>query len=241
MSEYLFRTVDVETTGYEPPDAEIIEIGVTDVLFTPGTKEIKVIPTLSFLFSPTKPIPPENRAVHHIADAELVGAPVCTIDHLKAVMMNGGRPFAFVAHNAPFERQWFTDEVLGDGVHVIDTFKVALRCYDEAPGHNNSTLRYWLELNLDPALAAPAHRAGPDSYVTAHILAKMLETERVADLVGWTKAPRYYATCPLTKHKGAKWCDVPHDFLNWMANKPNDLDEDLKAVAREEINQRRSR
>jgi len=35
-------------------------------------------------------------------------------------------------------------------------------------------LRYWRNLVLDPALAMPPHRAGPDAYVTACLLAELL-------------------------------------------------------------------
>lgn len=239
MSKILFRVVDIETTGYEPP-SEVIEVGVTDLLFDPKTKATEISRPLSFMFSPTEPIQPENRAVHHITDADLAGAPVCTPDHLKGTINHAGRPYAFVAHNAAFERQWFTDEILGEGVYVIDTFKVALRCYAEAPAHSNQVLRYWLDLDLDADLASPPHRGGPDSYVTAHILARMLQTERVADLVGWTRAPRYYHTCPLAKHKGQRWCDIPFDYLQWIVFRSTGLEEDLKAAAREEMELRKA-
>jgi exodeoxyribonuclease X len=232
----LFRSVDIETTGFEPPE-EIIEIGWTDVVFDTETKGCEISAPQSRLFKNTRPITPENRAVHHITDAELADKLVCTEAHLREVCTEGAPAF-FVAHNAEFEARWFTPDIRGE-MHLICTYKTALRVYEEASTHSNQGLRYYLGLGLDADLASPPHCGGPDSYVTAFILADMLKTTRASHMAGWTIGPRYYATCPLTKHKGLKWCDVPHDFLNWMANKPNDLDADLKQVAREEMERRR--
>ncbi len=87
----------------------------------------------------------------------------------------------------------------------------------------------------------PPHRAAPDSFVTAHILAEMLMTERVSHLVHWTMQPRYYPTRPLTKHKGKKGCDVPHDYLVRMDSpRASELEIDLKLTARAEIERRRA-
>lgn len=233
----LFRSIDTETSDMKPPEGEIIELGWTDVIFDTETKACEIGLPQAKIFSASRPLSPENRAVHHITDAEMAGKPLCTEDDLRALCTEGDPAF-FVAHNAEFEARWFTPEIRGE-MHLICTYKAGLRVFDEAPAHSNQVLRYWLGLDLDPALAGPVHRAAPDSYVTAHILARMLQTERASHLAGWTLAPRYYPVCPLTKHKGLKWCDVPHDFLNWMANKPNDLDADLKQVAREEMERRR--
>ena len=71
------RVVDLETTG-RPEDAvkAICEIGWTDVVVPVGYEGaggIVQIPHAA-LVNPGHPIPPETRAVHHISDADVVGA-----------------------------------------------------------------------------------------------------------------------------------------------------------------------
>ena len=84
----------------------------------------------------------------------------------------------------------------------------------------------------------PPHAAGPDSYVTAHVFGRMLKETRVNNLVQWTKMPNYIPVCPLRKHKGRPWPEVPHDYLTWILSAP-EMDEDIKLTVRAEIERRR--
>jgi len=237
MAEVLFRVIDLETSGMEPP-AEIIETGWTDVLFETDSKACIIQPPQSALWRPSAGIPPETMAVHHIAPAMVADRPLLGYGDIDALMLNEGPQF-IVAHQADFEQKWLK-AFTGEGCYWIDTFKVALRACPDAPGHSNQTLRYWLDLDLDPAFAMPPHRAGPDSYVTAHILARLLAEFSVRQMVGWTLAPRYYATCPLQKHKGKPWAQVDGSYLRWMIGAP-DMEADLKAAAQAELDLRRTR
>lgn len=243
MAQVVIRSIDFETTAKEPADAEIIEIGITDALLDVATKEVVIRHHGSRLYNAARGIPVEVQAIHHIQPHMVAGMPLCDPDTLKAVAlgdMGDGPPNFMCAHNAAYERHWLTDEVCGD-VRWIDTFKCALRIWEDAPGHSNQVLKYHLGLgHLPEALCMPPHRAAPDSYVTAHILEKMLETERVSHLVHWTTLPRYYATCPLPKHKGKRWCDIPHDYLVWIIGPGNQIDADLKYAAQCEIDNRRA-
>ena len=99
-------------------------------------------------------------------------------------------------------------------------------------------MRYLLGLDLPDDLAMPPHRAGPDSYVTAHILAHMLKSERVRDLVAWTAEPRFLPRCPIGKHKGATWDAIPADYLQWI-QRTADLDPDVKHAANLEMARRK--
>ena len=49
--------------------------------------------------------------------------------------------------------------------------------------HSNQVLRYWLGLRLDADLAMPPHRAGPDAYVTAHLLLRMMALASVEQMI----------------------------------------------------------
>lgn len=227
----MFRVVDLETTGLAPPE-EIIEIGWSDVFFNVEEKVISVTKSQSTLFSPTRPITPENRAIHHITDAELLGKPVCTPEALKAILTESA-PFAFVAANANFEQQWLTEEVTGPA-RWICTVKAAAILYPDAESHSNQAIRYRMGLDLKDEWAMPPHRAGPDSYVTGEILANMLRGTMVRDLVKWTGEPKFLPRCPLAKWKGSAWADVERSYLEWIM-RTADMDGDIKHAAGMEI------
>ncbi len=222
----LFKVIDFETTGM-PPGAAVCEVGWTDVLV--DGDQFTVGRPIGMLVNPNRPMPPEARAVHHISDADLVGAPAIETGFMK---LNEAHVSAFVAHNAAFEREFFT----GGSKPWICTRKVAMRLWPDAPNHQNQTLRYYLgigegddDFDLD---AHPPHRAGPDTFVTAHILVEALRLASVGQLVEWTSKPSLLPS-PMRfgKHRGKRWEEAPRDYLDWIVRK-SDMDEDTKYTAR---------
>lgn len=219
------RVVDFETTGF-PDDAVrgICEVGFTDL-----TADWQISETTSFLVNPGHPIPPQTRAVHHISDADVADA--VTPDIALRTLMDGmAEDDIFAAHNAKFEQAFFG----GGGRRWICTMQGAKHLFPDAPGHSNQTLRYWLGIDDefdDPARAMPPHRAGPDTFVTAHILARLVFASSPDELVRLTTAPVLLRDVTFGKHRGAKWADLPWDYLNWVATK-SDLGADEKHTAR---------
>lgn len=227
----LIRAIDFEATGLpteEDPHA-ICEIGFTEVLDGVVSGQ-----TFAMLVNPGRPMPCEAQAVHHISDADLEGARPIT-DGLQMLMR--GPPDFFAAHNADYEQAFFA----GGGVPWIDTWKVALRLWPDAPSHSQQVLRYHLDLGCDRDRAAPAHRAGPDSYVCAMILARILQDGRASldQMVKWSKGPPLLHRVTFGKHKGMLWDDLPTDYLRWITDK-SDMDAGTKANARHRLKQRAS-
>lgn len=221
----IIRVVDFETTGMEPP-AVIIEVGYCD--YTTETKTIDN--PISWLCGADE-IPPDNRAVHHISPEMVADLEPWTPDQMTADVA------AWAAHNSDFESRWFQP-----AQPMICTYKAALRMWPHAPSHSNGALRYWLQdqglLSLDHDTAMPPHRAGPDAYVTAHILKALFEAGVVGkDLIAWTKEPRLLPTCPLGKFRGKPWPEVEDGFLGWMLRQPT-MEDDLKWNAEREISRR---
>lgn len=228
------RVIDFETTGMEPPSAEVIEYGWCDLTndgsgWTVGKPQAHLYSVAS--------IPPETRAVHHIAMSDLAGV----VTHFdEAEVHNPIEDVSvFAAHNLAFEDLFIPRRVLPG----ICTLKAALRVWPDAPSHSNSVLRYWLEdqglLSLDHDTAMPPHRAGPDAYVTAHILKALLAAGATGrEMIAWTQEPRLLPTCPIGKFRGQKWADVEAGFLNWMLAQAT-MEEDLKWNARRELERRR--
>src|SRR5690606_32810979 len=88
-------------------------------------------------------------------------------------------------------------------------------------------LLYWLEdqgrVEYDRERAFPPHRAGPDSYATAVLLAAML-SEGVSGrtLYEWTCEPRIFPTCPIGQFRGRPWSECDWGFLEWILRKIDD-------------------
>lgn len=221
------RVIDFETTGTEPPEAEVCEVGICDL-----DLDARLVHTPRTWLCGVNAMPPEVRAVHHIALAECAGHPP-----FSAEAMFGDHVDAVAAHNAEFETKFFPSPV-----PVICTYKAALRVWPDAPSHSNGALRYWLEdagkIKPDHALTQPAHRAGPDAYVTAHILLALFNTGATGrDMIAWTKEPRLLPKCPLGKFRGKPWSEVEGGFLGWMLRQPT-MEDDLKWNAEREIARR---
>lgn len=223
----VLRVIDFETTGTEPP-AQVCEVGICD--FDPESRTIAA--PISWLCGVAE-MPPDVRAVHHIALADVAGAP-----EFDEARLYGGA-VCIVAHNAEFETKFISSPL-----PVICTYKSALRVWPHAPSHSNGALRYWLEdqglIAPDHAMTQPAHRAGPDAYVTAHILKALFDAGHTGrEMVGWTREPRLLPTCPIGKFRGKPWSEVEAGFLGWMLRQEG-MEEDLKWNARREIDRRQT-
>lgn len=224
------RVIDYETTGSPDEDhAEIVEFGRIDVDLT--TRELKS--PWSSLCCPRGPIPAVTKAVHHITEVDVQGAPQAR-DLWDQFWDGCGPADVLVAHNAAFERH-FHD---GDGRQWIDTYKVARIVYPDAPKHSNQALRYLLDLPVDRRLASPPHRALPDAYVTAHLLIEMLKHKTIDEMIQITKYPALLKIMTFGKHKGTAYADAPIDYLEWIRDK-SDMDEDTKFSAKYWITKRR--
>lgn len=184
-------------------------------------------------------MPPGARAVHHISAAETQGFPPFDAERMWDEAKADGVDVV-AAHNAAFESQFWGAAQLP----VICTFKSARQLWTlEAPSHGNMALRYWLEdrgtIAPDPALCYPPHRAGPDAYVTAHVLLAMLPlVPKVAQMVAWTRMPALQPTCPIGQQwRGKPWKDVESGFLHWVL-KQADMDPDTAWNAQRELDAR---
>lgn len=234
----LLRVIDFETTNL-PPDCAICQIGRTDVLHRGGKPTI-LEPGAMFV-NPEREIAPEARAIHHIRDRDVKDAPPVDLGLRSLMQANGhGEPDVFAAHNAKFERDLFD----GGGKPWICTRKIAMRLWPDAPNHQNQTLRYFLgidgQYDFEAHLAMPPHRAGPDTYVTAHILARALVMESAEQLIRWSNEPSLLpGNIGFGKHKGLPWSQVPGDYLDWIVSK-SDMDYEVKFTARHWLARRRS-
>ncbi len=220
----MIRCIDFETTGIPTPDDKhaIVEIGWCDL------ENGDMDAPRSVLCNPGRPIPHQAMAVHHITDDMVRDLPTL----LPADVLE--TPDYFAAHNADYERQFFATEV-----PFICTYKAALRLWPDAESHSLQFLRYHLGLPVVPEMAAMPHRAGPDAYVCAHLMRRILLDERASidDMVRWSNGPALLPRCPMGKHRGKKWEDVPTDYLQWVIGAP-DMDKNIVANAKHHLKKR---
>jgi exodeoxyribonuclease X len=236
----LIRLIDFETTGVAPP-ADVIEVGYVDVEAPgPGGELGAVMGSChTWWLCGSDKLSAETRAIHHIAPSDIAGRPPWRARDFTSRAAADGVDY-FAAHHANFEAQWF------DGAGAppwICTYKCALRVWPDAPNHQNQFLRYWLEEQgltaPEAALCQPAHRAGPDAYASAHLLAAILRTGPTIDeLVAWTSEPALLPRITIGPQRGAKWSEVEQGFLAWMLKQPT-MDGDLRWNAHWELERRR--
>jgi exodeoxyribonuclease X len=217
----IVRCIDIETCGLGPEDG-VCEVGWCDVLANPSGGFTVGLPHGRFV-DPGRPIPPAASAIHHIVDADVVGSPA--LAEVLAEAVHGAPVLA--AHVAKFERQFVAVQV-----PWVCTWKVAVRLAPNAPEYKLQTLRYWCKLAVDRGLASPPHRAGPDAYVCALLLARMLGKMPIAEMVKVSAAPVLLPRFGFGKHAGVALAEVPVDYLDWIVNKSGMTDEDVLHTAR---------
>jgi len=232
MTSHIIRVIDFETTGMEPP-AEVIEVGYCELVNAGAGWAVQ--DHVSYLCG-VSTSPPETRAIHHISLADVEG---CAPFDAVRLIEDSDHCAVIAAHNMEFEAKFIGPTQLP----TLCTYKAALRVWPDAPGHSSGVLRYWLQdqglLSPNHDKTLPPHRAGPDSYVTAHILKALLACVTAREMVAWTREPGLLPTLPIGKQKGSKWADVDQGFLDWML-KQESMEADLKWNARRELERRRA-
>lgn len=228
----LFLVLDTETTGLDPAVDRVVELGWTKL------QDGEIFGPCNMLVNPGRPISIQAMAVHHITDAEVANAQPLEV---VAQMLTEDADAVLVAHNNRFDAP-FLEPVLGGKRIAIDTYRCALHLWPDAPAHTNQVLRYMLAQagllpDMLPELAEPAHRAGPDTYVTAFILREMLKRASVEQLIQWSNELPLLTTCYLKAHKGKPWKDVPPSYLSWVVSQAT-MDEDIRYTANYWLNNR---
>ncbi len=161
------------------------------------------------------PITPQTAAIHHIIDEDVAGAPSWP-EAAAEILRPDARIIAFAAHRAAFERRWC--DRLTSGQPWICTHKCALRVWPDAPSHSNQSLRYWRKpAGLDRAAGLPAHRAGPDAYVTAHLLRDMIVIAGLPALLAWSAEPALLTRVPHGPERGQRFETLDEATLDRLA------------------------
>ena len=156
---------DLETTGLDPKNCQIIEIGAVKIL------KGSIIETFQTLINPQIEIPEEITALTHISNDMIEDAP--TIEQALPDFYRFAYGSVLSAYNIDFDYQFLNNmgkklRLLFDN-QQIDTLKLAR---DKVPSLSNyklGTVVKALNITLDNA-----HRALADAYATAKVFVKLI-------------------------------------------------------------------
>ena len=232
----LLRIIDLETTGDSFANGGVVELGWQDLTAdAEGIWGIAGAPQ-AMLIRPDVAISPATSAIHHIIDEDVADAP-SWIEAAPAVLQPPG-VVALAAHRAAFEQRWCSNQLTGHA-RWICTYKCALRLWPDAPTHSNQGLRYWRRPEgLDRATSLPAHRAGPDAYVTGHHLRDMLGLASLEQLLAWSAEPALLVRVPAGPMRGRRWQDLDDASLAAALDGEFGRNADVLFTARMEVRRR---
>lgn len=226
------RIIDLETGGTGADD--VCEIGWQDL--RQGNDGVWRLDEErgALLVNPGRPMSPDTVAIHHILDAHVADAPYWK-DIAPRVLRPAGGVAALGAHRAAFEQRYCRPKHTG-GAAWICTWKCALRVWPHLPRFSNQMLRYLRKPEgLVHEQGLPAHRAGPDAYVTAHHLRDMLNEASLEQLLAWSRDPGLLPRVPAGAMRGHSWAELADDALRTFAA---ERDPDVRFSAEVELRRR---
>lgn len=163
-----FVAFDLETTGTNPREDMIVEVGA--VLFDGST----AIKGFGVLVDPGRSIPPDASAVNGITDEMVRGKP--SIRDVLADFAEFCGDLPLVAHNAPFDYKFLLEDVklhrsaAPRGV-VLDTLPLARKIFPGLPNY-----KLWTLVRHFGFPSGTFHRAEEDSSYCGLLFAKLVET-----------------------------------------------------------------
>ncbi len=161
--------LDFETTGLNPAQDRIIEIGAVRL------RAGQIEDSFSMLVNPGFPLPAVITQITGIKDADLMDAPTAEQALPQLMAFIGDAPLA--AHNAAFDTAFLENELarLGQARHFtrLDTLFFAQKLYPDRKSYRLAAVCKMLGISLKNA-----HRAVHDATATAQVLAIMLDEAR---------------------------------------------------------------
>ncbi|MBU2891567.1 3'-5' exonuclease [Celeribacter halophilus] len=179
LADLSYVVFDTETTGLLPSQGdEVCQIAALRVV------NGKVIENeaIDQLVNPERNIPASSTEVHHITNAMVKDAP--TIDLAGRQLHSFARGAVLVAHNAPFDLEFFRKHEARIGVKftnpVLDTVLLSAIVFGQSEEHTLDAIADRLGVKIPPEAR---HTAMGDTMATAEVFIKLL---RMAEKKGIT-------------------------------------------------------
>lgn len=165
MAKKSFIAVDLETTGLNVQDDEIIELSAVKVV------NGQITETFSQLIDPQMPIPQAASAVNHITDAMVSGKP--RIYEIIPNFLEFVGNEVLVAHNAKFDAEFMAFACMRYRFKVYRKWFDSMELKAYWPGLKNRKLQTFLD--AAGIVNNEAHRAESDAEALAKLVIKTLE------------------------------------------------------------------
>jgi DNA polymerase-3 subunit epsilon len=155
--------IDVETTGLEPEEDRIIEIGIVHF------EDREVDEVYGQLVDPEQELPEDVTDITGITEADLEGKP--TFDEIADEVEDRLTGAGIVAYNLDFDRGFVEAELERSGCQwpdespTFDPLVFAREFFKDLPRKNLGTIADKLDIPLEEA-----HRATHDAEVAGHVL-----------------------------------------------------------------------
>ena len=149
-------SIDLETTGLDPAQDEIIEIGAVRM------REGEIIDEFQTLIDPGRPIPTLITSLTGIRTEDLIGAPKIQAVIPQLAEFVGSSPF--MAHNISFDASFLNRQGIMQNNLRLDTYELASVLLPRAARYNLTSLTSLFDFDI-----GNAHRALYDAKATAYL------------------------------------------------------------------------
>lgn len=239
--------LDTETTGVDD-GSDIIEFSASFPLSADDSFED--VYNYTSRFKPTHDVPAEASAVHFITTEDLENEGEFTYKCAEFYPLFEIKQY-YVGHNVQFDRRmlrknnerFFGNEVteFENDESWICTLKLAKKLFAEDPEFQNLTLSYlWFKFELYKTCnhKIVPHSAEDDVYMCYRVLSHLVNIAIERGLIDTSKeigsqvvtlcnTPNIFAVMPIGKHKGWVMEEVPMNYIEWMLNNSDMLNEDM--------------
>lgn len=241
IAETTFVLLDSETSGLDD-GADLLEVAARRV----GTDEV-----FATLVRPTKPIPPEASAIHHLVDADFADAPD-RVDALRDLEAWVGASSLVVAHNAPFDRGMIAPALAQN--RWLCSERLAHHLVPDAPNFKLGTLYYALGgTKIETALHRAEADLSPTEFVFFELLGlytewaaekcagdavRLAKSAEIDSLLAFAERPYVIKRWPMGPDdaKGKPLAVIDDGLLKWALKK--DLGSDLRWNVERELKRR---
>jgi len=233
----VFVVFDIETTGLNPKNDNIIEIGAVKI------SNRKVIDSFSTFVHIDKKLPGKIIELTSITDDMLQGQP--EIDEALPAFLDFAKECVLVAHNAKFDLGFIKENTKVLSIEnynppVLDTLELSKALIKDVKNHRLNTLTKKLGINL-----INHHRAVDDANATGQLLIILLnklsereiyDVSKLNDIlmedIDIVKQPSYHINILVTNYIGLKnlYSLVSDSHINNFYKKPRLLKSNLNQL-----------
>ena len=218
---------DVETTGFNPMQEEIIEIGAVKI------KDGQVVDEFSEFINPGRVIPPRITELTGITDQMVADAP--SLEEVIPGFVEFFEGTTLVAHNASFDHRFLKaaldktghEDIIGT-ISILDTLNLSRALLPDMKKYRLDRLAKRFDINLENH-----HRASDDARATGQIFIKLMEMfdEEIVEQkhinnlskdIDWKSLFTYHMTILAKNYTGLKnlYKLVSHAHLDYFYRKP---------------------